>query len=206
MIHHPENWTAKSRAERDEAIVERLLDAKEVDLALALARARYTRRVWVADDGNGGPIVYDDADSAEDAAQEYVDDGDWGDDSAGCYTIYTWPGYYVGEAYVEDREDRDSHNIVVDPDEPDCDDGHEHDWCTPHAVLGGIKSNPGCWAHGGGVIAKEICRHCGLLKTTDTYATNPSNGTPYTQVSYTAMGDHEHSYDFESWAREEETQ
>ncbi|OFV82365.1 MAG: hypothetical protein A2Y78_08455 [Acidobacteria bacterium RBG_13_68_16] len=66
---------------------------------------------------------------------------------------------------------------TIEPDEPECADGHEHDWQAPHEVLGGLEENPGVWGNGGGVIIKRVCAHCGTYKVTNTWATDPRNGT-----------------------------
>jgi hypothetical protein len=75
-------------------------------------------------------------------------------------------------------------DLTVHPHEPDCIDDDDHDWQTPHAVLGGLKENPGVRGNGGGVIVRRVCARCGCYRTTNTWATNPSDGTPMTSVSY----------------------
>lgn len=69
----------------------------------------------------------------------------------------------------------------------EADDG-EHEWCSPFAVVGGIKENPGVQGHGGGVIITEVCRHCGTYRTTDTWATG-HDGRPTTTVTYREADD-----------------
>lgn len=81
-------------------------------------------------------------------------------------------------------EIRLSAEITIEPEEPECADGHEHSWAAPFTLLGGLEENPGVWGHGGGVIIRRVCRHCGTYKVTDTWATNPSDGTPMESVSY----------------------
>ena len=89
-------------------------------------------------------------------------------------------------------EDVESWTFIIDPEEPRCrdEDGRydseaNHDWQTPHSILGGLKENPGVWGHGGGVIMKEVCMRCGCARITDTWATNPTNGTQaHTTVTY----------------------
>lgn len=172
---HPEKWTSKSREERDVEIVSRLLKADQKDNALEVAKARGTL-VWVADDGNAD-VAYEHAESREDAAKEYVEDGDWGDrSSTGWVTVYTWPRYVVGEVAVDDDGDRESHTITIKAEEPGCADGHEHDWRSPLCLVGGIAENPGVHGHGGGVVITEVCLHCGCKRVTDTWAQNPDTG------------------------------
>ena len=64
---------------------------------------------------------------------------------------------------------------TIDPEEPDC-TGEEHDWQSPHEVVGGCEENAGVHGHGGGVIITEVCSHCGKYKSTDTWAQNRSTG------------------------------
>lgn len=64
-----------------------------------------------------------------------------------------------------------------------------HEWCSPHSVVGGIAENPGVRGHGGGVVVEEICRHCGMHRTTDTWATDRTTGRPTEQVTYRAAGE-----------------
>ena len=75
--------------------------------------------------------------------------------------------------------------VMLEPEEPDCVDGHDHDWQSPYSVLGGIKDNPGVWGHGGGVIIKECCAHCGAYRVTDTWAQRQDTGEQgLTSVEY----------------------
>ena len=90
----------------------------------------------------------------------------------------------VGARDAETGE-RDSATVILDPDPPSCAEGHEHEWSSPHDIVGGIESNPGVWGSGGGVKMDEVCRWCGTGKHVDTWATNPTNGTQgHTVTSY----------------------
>ena len=83
------------------------------------------------------------------------------------------------------REDCSGVCPVTPP--PDCSDGDpdSHDWQSPYSVLGGCKENPGVWgSQHGGVWYKEICKHCGLYRITDTGATDSSNGMRCESVEY----------------------
>lgn len=87
--------------------------------------------------------------------------------------------------YGAAKDDSTSRTFTIEPKEPPCPGEKAHDWESPYAILGGLKENPGVWAHGGGVIVKEVCMCCGCLKTTDTWAQNPSNGVQgLTSVAY----------------------
>ena len=66
--------------------------------------------------------------------------------------------------------------FTLHPAMPDCETGHEHDFISPHSIVGGIEENPGVWGHGGGVIIHEVCRWCGTLRITDTWAQDPQTG------------------------------
>jgi hypothetical protein len=145
---------------------------------------------WVADDGDA-EIEYPWADDGAEAAQEYVDDGDWGNDGETfVHIVYAWRRAYAldvdGESVVL-TIDHDSHRVVREADEPEC-DGLEHDWRSPYSLLGGIRENPGCWGHGGGVVIREVCRHCGMYRETDTWAQDEC-GQPYRKVSYEPADD-----------------
>lgn len=134
---------------------------------------------WFADDGNC-EVHYSYADSGRKAAREYVDGGDWGDRSDGTIwvRVSAWQEVRSVDSdgqVVTGRACEDSHTIALDPDEPECPEG-EHDWQSPHEIVGGIKSNPGVWGNGGGVIITEVCMRCGCGRHTDTWAQDPDTG------------------------------
>lgn len=86
--------------------------------------------------------------------------------------------------------EEDECTVTLEPEEPECADGHEHDWRTPYSVLGGLKENPGVWGKGGGVIAREVCAHCGKYQITDTWAQRSDTGEQgLTEVSHEAADD-----------------
>ena len=118
-------------------------------------------RTYIADDGNAEIEVI--ASSAAEAAQEYVDGGDWG-----ATTKTTWVQVYVTDVSRPD-EHPTRHRVTVDPDEPDCDKS-EHDYRAPHSLVGGIEENPGVQGHGGGVVCSEVCVICGQRRITDSWA------------------------------------
>jgi rRNA maturation endonuclease Nob1 len=122
---------------------------------------------WVADDGNA-EIHYPSAESGEAVAQEYVDDGDWGErTSTDWIDVWAWRRAL---ALDEDGQvitieiDRDRHTIEINPEEPDC-THNEHDW-HERDVRG----------HGGGVIITDVCAHCGRYMIVDTWAQRPDTG------------------------------
>lgn len=124
-----------------------------------------------ADDSGTKEIIT--ADSAERAAEAYVDGGDWGDSP---HTI--WVDVYVTELGATGGTvgPRERHTVTVDPTEPRCADA-EHDWQSPHEIVGGLESHPGVRGNDrGGVIITECCMRCGCARVTDTRAQNPANG------------------------------
>lgn len=55
-------------------------------------------------------------------------------------------------------------NIELE-NEPICSNEDEHDWRTPHHLVGGIKENPGVWSLGGTKMSfEECCSNCGVYK------------------------------------------
>ena len=142
---------------------------------------------WIADDGNA-EVEYPDADSGEDAAREYVADGCWGSSNeTGLVKVYAWRvGYTIDEEGfpVEIRIDRNPHMIEIEPEEPDCSNDDGHDWQAPHEIVGGMEENPGVIGHGGGVVIKKVCAHCGAYKIENTRDTDSATGTQFHSVEY----------------------
>lgn len=98
------------------------------------------------------------ANSPREAAEEYVEGGDWGEsDRTFFVTVYVAT---VGES------DSCPIKVTVQPDEPPCPGEDEHDW-EDGLVYGS----------GGGVKWRDTCRRCGLERVTDTWGTDPSDGT-----------------------------
>jgi len=55
----------------------------------------------------------------------------------------------------------DTVEVGSDPEPPAC-VADEHDWQTPHAVVGGLRENPGVWSAGGTTTTYHyVCAHCG---------------------------------------------
>ena len=59
---------------------------------------------------------------------------------------------------------------------PDCSSPDGHDWASPYDILGGIEENPGVWGHGGSVILREVCSHCGWYRELNTDAQDQATG------------------------------
>lgn len=138
-------------------------------------------KTYKCTDGNAEIEI--EAESAQAAAQEYVDTGDWCECDSTC-----WIDVCVWEK-DDDEDDGEWYSITVDPPEPECIDDDDHDWQSPYEIVGGIKENPGVWGHGGGVIIVACCMHCGARRTIDTWAQNPSNGAQgYESIQYDGPG------------------
>lgn len=134
---------------------------------------------YSADDGNAqiDEII---ADDPQEAAEQYVEGGEWGDRSETSWVhVYAWRRGYVLDPDTGEVEeisiDRDRFTETLEALEPEC-DADEHDWQSPIEVLGGIEQNPGVWGHGGGVVIHEVCRQCGVYRITDTWAQDPGTG------------------------------
>ncbi|WP_019592023.1 hypothetical protein [Thioalkalivibrio sp. ALE20] len=101
-------------------------------------------------------------------AKDLLREGDWPHEGKTAY---------VAAEVVEIQEDPDGNEIELDhsavsvrldPPVPPC-EADQHDWCSPHELLGGLEENPGVSGNGGGVIITEVCRHCGRYRVTNTW-------------------------------------
>lgn len=127
-------------------------------------------REWdLAEDGFAYQTVT--AASAEEALQIAVDNCDRANYSESEGTLYI-----EVSATCEETGETKSETVTLDEPEPDCPQHREHDWQSPHALVGGLTENPGVHGKGGGVLVTEVCRHCGCKRVTDTWAQNPTTG------------------------------
>lgn len=131
---------------------------------------------WVADDGNSS-VEYAVADyNADDAAKQYVEDGDWGSDLSGSINVSVWRVGIDSDGddcnVEEDDFDIDLAEVVDHADairEAMGDAGcglnpDDHDWTSEGD--GGLRENPGVWSTGGtSIVVKSHCRKCGLRRT-----------------------------------------
>lgn len=148
--------------------------ARELGIPISGEGVIILDETWHADDGNAE--IECDADSAQGAAQEYVDDGEWGDRSETSWvSVYVWQ-VGIDEQGDECRVNEDKIKITLEAEEPDCNDGESHVWANPHSILGGLKENPGVQGHGGGVACTDLCLRCGCERTTDSWAQDSSDG------------------------------
>ena len=143
--------------------------------------------VWWANDGNA--VIAEEHDDGLEAAQSYVDGGDFRPDD-GDSTI--WVKVHVWRDAIDlngddIRVDEATHKIAVDPEEPEC-TADEHDWQAPREIVGGCEENPGVWGSGGSVACTEVCMHCGCKKVEDHWAQDPNDGEQGLDSVYYAPG------------------
>lgn len=152
---------------------------------------------YLCTDGNGDIDIT--ADSPEEAAQQYVDGGDWGSDSKTWWIDVRVTPY--AEDGTPDSDASERHTIQVDPIEPDC-TADEHDWQSPIRVVGGLHENPGVYGHGGGVVFTEVCAHCGCYRITDTWAQRSDTG----EQGLRSLEYREADEESERWAKQQRIQ
>jgi hypothetical protein len=105
----------------------------------------------------------------EAALTAWTEGGDW-DTSEGTFWVHDHAWQIDPVTREELDDDRVDVSVAIEPAAPDCTDGHEHDWRSPHSVLGGLRENPGVWGKSGGVIIRMVCAHCGTYRVRDTWA------------------------------------
>jgi hypothetical protein len=185
-----------------EQIAESLIEDGEELLANVIIRC-HGNPCLVVDNGDG-ELMTSTMDPRA-AAQEYVDGGDWPDWEVRTYwvRVSTWKRYALGDHLAFDDDDtRQDVTVAIDPTPPACPEG-DHEWTSPHEVVGGCEFSPGVFGHGGGAIVKEVCHHCGALKITDTWAQCPETGEQgLTSVHYERGGSHDYSDAWEAWKDE----
>ncbi len=160
--------------------------SEQADAALRAAREalRISQepRIYTLRDGHGGQEDIRSTPSAiEDDLRAWIEVGEWGDGTETVRVHASW-------SCAEDGEEG-TLTVTIEADEPDCVEDHDHDWQSPYHLLGGLRENPGVWGHGGGIIARECCAHCGAYRVTDTWAQDMETGTPGLQVSYQEADD-----------------
>ncbi len=134
----------------------------------------------ISDDGSAWDqqIFAPDAEAALEEARSMVT---WDDYS--CESTSTmWISVTVKN--VNDEDDTDSGTVTLHPPAPSCEDGQEHDWQSPHCVVGGLEENPGVQGKGGGVICQEVCVHCGCGRVSDTWAQDSHGRQGLSSVKY----------------------
>lgn len=153
---------------------------KAAQEAAAEAASADVPRPWTVSDRDSGVTddlgVFTEADARE-AAGDWVRDGSY-DASTGTL----WIDVRIACA-ITGEEARVT--VTIDPDEPDCAAGKDHDWQSPHKLVGGSPENPGVWAKTGGILVTEVCIHCGTARVTDTWAQRHDTGEEgFTSIRY----------------------
>lgn len=89
----------------------------------------------------------------------------------GSYEETTRVPFWIND---EDGDTVYSGSVIVEVDnEPECEDGQEHDWQSPHELVGGLEENPGVQGLGGAkLMFSYVCSNCGCRKTV---ITDPSD-------------------------------
>jgi hypothetical protein len=138
-----------------------------------MANATPTAKLtFIANDGDSSWEL--EAETLEQALEDAVEAVS---SEAGSVESTRW--YSVTVARYDDDGDEiegDAQRVTVNPDEPACEAGEEHEWSSDHDLVGGIEESPGVWGNGGGVIITEGCKKCGCQKVTDTWAQDRSTG------------------------------
>lgn len=128
-------------------------------------------------DGEGGGVIR--ATSVAEAIENAQDDvGSYGEIESTIWVDVMVRCRATGEEA--------SATVTIDPPEPECEPGQEHDWQEPYEILGGLKESPGVWGSGGGVVMNSVCMRCGCGRTHDTWAQRHSDGVlmPSGSTSY----------------------
>ena len=101
-------------------------------------------------------------------AEDWAREGEYGDVES---TIWV-------DVYIEDcaHERLGTVTASIDPPEPDCVGGREHEWSDHYDLVGGCKSNPGVFGNGGGVRCHYACVRCGCGRVTDSWAQRRDTG------------------------------
>lgn len=119
--------------------------------------------------------------TVEDDLCDWIREGEWGGED-GVVRKTTW--IHASYRCAESNE-RGEVTVTIDPEEPKCTED-EHDWQSPHKLVGGLRENPGVFGHGGGVRIYAACMHCGCGRLTDTWAQDRETGQQGLEsVSYT---------------------
>jgi hypothetical protein len=148
------------------AATEAALDAAKA----ALADSDEEREWILCEDGcDYDTVVASSAEEALEIARDNVDRANY-DDGEDAGTMWI-----TASVRCELTGEEGSCRVALEPEEPECTEA-AHDWQSPHEILGGCKENPGVWGHGGGVIIREVCMHCGCERVTDTWAQDRETG------------------------------
>lgn len=125
--------------------------------------------IWTAADESGHREEIE-AETAQEAAEEYVSGGEWGSEPRTRWATVT----------VWNAADEDSFpvrcKVEIPATAPRCVDKGAHRFEAPHRLVGGCEENPGIFGSGGGVRIHEVCVRCGCGRVIDTWAHDPTDG------------------------------
>ncbi len=121
-------------------------------------------------------LHYPDHMSDEEVAEAFIKTGDWGESYETCWVEVYIVEHEPGTEFNAHSEQSNLRSICVtlEPTEPKCashEDGIsvDHDWQTPHELVGGCDNNPGVIGKGGGVECTEVCSGCGIYRVTSNW-------------------------------------
>ena len=139
--------------------------------------------IFACDEG-GESMEFSGETTPGDAAQEYVDDGDWVEDTQTRYfRVSTWRQGVSASGEIRDVN-RIQNDILLEAQPPTSDEcGDDHKWVAHYDIVGGIRDNPGVWYNGGGLTMTEVCTGCGMGRHIDTWADDGYGGY-YTHEEY----------------------
>lgn len=145
---------------------------------------------WHADDGNCE--ITGEYSNGRDAAEDYVSDGDWGDEPCSI-SVSVWReaiDLSNGEIIRIDKQSFDVDTPACEEEEPDCRDTEKHDWQSPE-WLGGCRENPGVWSTGGtSGTSKSVCANCGAYRFHTWSGPQKNPGEPNETISYEMRDSH----------------
>lgn len=103
--------------------------------------------------------------------------------------------------------DADTHNCDGEHSDelPECEaaeDG-EHDWRSPHQIVGGLKENPGVWSNGGTRMSfLQVCACCGAVKHTHSAGSQRNPDEPSETVEITTLDSNEDAAEITAWLKD----
>ena len=118
--------------------------------------------------GEDAPDIYRPGLSREGLLADIKNDsrGHYGEDAYGTHhmRIETFKKTlsWDGTEWDEYETEKSVSLLELHPPEPECLDGGDHHWCTPHEILGGCEQSPGVSSEGGLVQTTEVCAKCGV--------------------------------------------
>lgn len=165
------------------------VDAARAALAASDEPREYTLSIA---DGGGSEVRVCRPSEIEGEIEEWIREGSWGSDDDGVLRETIWvDGYYRDEDCDGERE---SITVQIDPEEPPCCPrkpglAGRHGWCAEDHADGHDWQDGPARGHGAGVICRDTCRTCRLVRVTDTWAQRRDTGEQgLTSVRYEQAG------------------